>query len=84
MDEVSPSVGHKREPWPNISNLYIKSTLENIAQEGGFALIVPPSKYCTDNGAMIAWAGIEHRLLGVKSDYAFDAKARWSLEGLNI
>ena len=38
------------------SNLYIKSTLENIAEEGGFALIVPPPKYCTDNGAMIAWA----------------------------
>jgi len=66
------------------SNLYIKSTLENIADERGFALIVPPSKYCTDNGAMIAWAGIEHRLLGVKSDYAFDARARWSLEGLKI
>ncbi|MHA1558308.1 MAG: tRNA (adenosine(37)-N6)-threonylcarbamoyltransferase complex transferase subunit TsaD, partial [Alphaproteobacteria bacterium] len=34
---------------------------------------------CTDNGAMIAWAGIEKFLLGLKDDLSFTPKPRWNL-----
>jgi len=64
------------------SNLAINNILKIIATEQGFELVVPPPRLCTDNGAMIAWAGIEYRLLGIEHDYDFDARARWSLEGL--
>ena len=49
------------------------------AIDNNFKLFIPPPALCTDNGAMIAWAGIEHRLLGHKTDYSFDVKARWPL-----
>ena len=61
------------------SNNMIRETLKNIAIDNNFKLFIPPPALCTDNGAMIAWAGIEHRLLGHKTDYSFDVKARWPL-----
>ncbi|KAK6626641.1 hypothetical protein RUM44_009117 [Polyplax serrata] len=41
------------------SNNFIKSALRYCCQQHGYRLIVPPPKYCTDNGVMIAWNGIE-------------------------
>ena len=61
------------------SNTEIKNVLEKVANNNNFELYVPPAKLCTDNGIMIAWAGIEHRMIGYKSDYSFDALARWPL-----
>ena len=61
------------------SNHMIRETLKNISIDNNFKLFIPPPALCTDNGAMIAWAGIEHRLLGHKTDYSFDVKARWPL-----
>ncbi|HRX40922.1 MAG TPA: tRNA (adenosine(37)-N6)-threonylcarbamoyltransferase complex transferase subunit TsaD, partial [Parvularculaceae bacterium] len=44
---------------------------------------VPPSKYCTDNGAMIAWAGAERFAAGLApatgEAMAFAPRARWPL-----
>ena len=61
------------------SNNMIRKTLLNLAEKNSFDLFIPESKLCTDNGAMIAWAGVEHSLLGHKSDYSFDVRARWPL-----
>ena len=61
------------------SNSMIRKTLQNIANKNNFNLFIPEPKLCTDNGAMIAWAGVEHRLLGHTSDYSFDVRARWPL-----
>ena len=63
----------------NEANQKIREILEPVANERGLSLIAPPQILCTDNGAMIAWAGVEHRLLGRKTDYSFDVKARWPL-----
>ena len=40
----------------------------------------PPANLCTDNGAMIAWTGIERLKLGYRSSLNFKALPRWPLE----
>ncbi|XP_072541104.1 tRNA N6-adenosine threonylcarbamoyltransferase, mitochondrial [Salminus brasiliensis] len=41
------------------SNEYIRETLRIVTDATGLQLLCPPSKFCTDNGVMIAWNGIE-------------------------
>ena len=43
-------------------------------------LIVPPPALCTDNGVMVAWAGLERLALGLTDDLAAPARARWPLD----
>ncbi|MGE0407825.1 MAG: tRNA (adenosine(37)-N6)-threonylcarbamoyltransferase complex transferase subunit TsaD [Amphiplicatus sp.] len=47
------------------ANGAIRRALATVAKERGWRLIVPPPKYCTDNGAMIAWAGAERVAAGL-------------------
>ena len=65
------------------ANCAIKSMLQELCQREGWRLIVPPPKYCTDNGAMIAWAGVERILAGAtvttEDALAFRPLARWPL-----
>src|SRR5471032_2144647 len=49
------------------ANLYLRSRLEALAAQHGARLVAPPVKLCTDNGAMIAWAGLERLRLGRSS-----------------
>ncbi|XP_033990113.1 probable tRNA N6-adenosine threonylcarbamoyltransferase, mitochondrial isoform X2 [Trematomus bernacchii] len=41
------------------SNEYIRKTLSIITETTGLHLLCPPAKFCTDNGVMIAWNGVE-------------------------
>lgn len=65
------------------ANSAIRSRLEAIAGARGVRLVAPPVKYCTDNGAMIAWAGIERLRAGLAPTFdealAFAPRARWPL-----
>lgn len=65
------------------ANSEIRARLDQLAQERGWRLVVPPAKYCTDNGAMIAWAGIERIRSGLAPGFtealAFAPRARWPL-----
>ncbi|PLX35592.1 MAG: tRNA (adenosine(37)-N6)-threonylcarbamoyltransferase complex transferase subunit TsaD, partial [Hyphomicrobiales bacterium] len=47
-----------------------------------FELMVPPVQYCTDNGAMIAWAGAERLALGLTDELDIPARARWPLQSM--
>jgi len=65
------------------ANQWVRQALETAGQEAAWTLTVPPPKYCTDNGAMIAWAGLE--ALANNAGMAFDTalalapRARWPL-----
>lgn len=47
------------------SNTYIRGRLSLVAQEAGLQLVCPPPRLCTDNGVMVAWAGVERMQLGL-------------------
>ncbi|QQG36764.1 MAG: tRNA (adenosine(37)-N6)-threonylcarbamoyltransferase complex transferase subunit TsaD [Micavibrio aeruginosavorus] len=61
------------------ANLRIRAALTSLAQDNGFRLVAPPVKLCSDNAAMIAWAGIEHLRLGHTHALNVAARPRWPL-----
>ena len=62
------------------ANAAIGRALARFCGEAGLTLCVPPPALCTDNGAMIAWAGIERLGLGLVDDMTFAARPRWPLD----
>src|SRR5207248_8647948 len=62
------------------ANLYLRGRLEEVAARHGARLVAPPVSLCTDNGAMIAWAGIEHLRLGRTDALDFKPRPRWPLD----
>jgi N6-L-threonylcarbamoyladenine synthase len=64
------------------ANFAIRRVLEFAAIEAGTKLVVPPPELCTDNGAMIAWAGAERLALGLTDALDVSPRARWSLEAV--
>ena len=62
------------------ANESIRRVLHRIAFETGTALVVPPPELCTDNGAMIAWAGAERLALGLTDTLDTAPHARWPLD----
>ncbi|CAH0480433.1 unnamed protein product [Peronospora belbahrii] len=46
------------------SNQYLRGRMQTAANEEGIVAVFPPAKYCTDNGVMVAWAGIERYAQG--------------------
>ena len=61
------------------ANKAIRSALSDLCRESDMRLVTPPPALCTDNAAMIAWAGIERFALGQCDDLAVEARARWPL-----
>ncbi len=61
------------------ANRYILSRLENWASTHQMKVITPPIYLCTDNAAMVAWAGVEKLKLGFVDGLNFKPKARWEL-----
>ena len=65
------------------ANHYLRGRLETVAAEFGMTLVAPPVKLCTDNAAMIAWAGLERFRLGMVDGLDFEPRARWPLTSLS-
>jgi N6-L-threonylcarbamoyladenine synthase len=62
------------------ANEAVRKVLHRVAFEAGIKLVVPPGELCTDNGAMIAWAGCERLALGLTDPLDVAPRARWPLE----
>jgi N6-L-threonylcarbamoyladenine synthase len=62
------------------ANQAIRKVLHRLAFEIGTVLIAPPLDLCTDNGAMIAWAGCERLALGLTDALDVAPRARWPLD----
>jgi N6-L-threonylcarbamoyladenine synthase len=61
------------------ANEAIRKILHRLAFEAGTVLVLPPPELCTDNGAMIAWAGAERLALGLTDTLDTAPRARWPL-----
>jgi N6-L-threonylcarbamoyladenine synthase len=62
------------------ANQAMRQALQRLAVETGLRLVAPPLALCGDNGAMIAWAGLERMRLGLIDDISAPARARWPLD----
>ena len=62
------------------ANVPIREMLEKLAAQCGMRFVAPPLWLCTDNGAMIAWAGAERFNMGLTDGLDFVARPRWPLD----
>ncbi len=62
------------------ANATIRTALQRLSAEHGLAFVAPPLWLCTDNGAMIAWAGAERFAAGLTDPLDIDARPRWPLD----
>ena len=61
------------------ANKFLGKRISNLCARYDCELIVPETKLCTDNAAMIAWAGYENYQIGNISDLSFQPRSRWNL-----
>ncbi|KAJ1733698.1 Mitochondrial tRNAs modification protein [Coemansia biformis] len=64
------------------SNHAVRAALARLADRHGLPLVCPPPRLCTDNGVMVAWAGVERLRCGLLDPYTIDFIQRWPLDQL--
>ncbi|SFX74109.1 O-sialoglycoprotein endopeptidase [Paracoccus pantotrophus] len=62
------------------ANESLRAALQRVAAEAGATFLAPPLRLCTDNAAMIAWAGIEAYRAGRRDGMELAARPRWPLD----
>jgi N6-L-threonylcarbamoyladenine synthase len=82
FDRLQPGIGRKVLVASGgvAANTALRTSLEQVCASHGFELSVPPVALCTDNAAMIAWAGAEQALVREPDDLTVSARARWPLD----
>lgn len=62
------------------ANIAVRNMIQELADKNQLIFSAPPIKLCTDNGVMIAWAGVERYLKGKFDTFDFKARPRWPLD----
>ncbi|HEX3970968.1 MAG TPA: tRNA (adenosine(37)-N6)-threonylcarbamoyltransferase complex transferase subunit TsaD, partial [Stellaceae bacterium] len=62
------------------ANTALRQRLTDLAARAGLDFVAPPLSLCTDNGAMIAWAGLERLKAGLVDALDFAPRPRWPLD----
>ena len=62
------------------ANISIRENLKKLSKEIGFKVIYPNLKFCSDNAAMIAWAGIKRFKKKLLNEIDVNARSRWPLD----
>jgi N6-L-threonylcarbamoyladenine synthase len=62
------------------ANEAVRAMLLSVAERHGMRFVAPPHWLCTDNGAMIAWAGVERFAAGLTDPLDVVARPRWPLD----
>ncbi len=88
--KLQRAVGYFKQKYPQGKNLvvsggvaantYLRSKLKKLADDNGLEFAAPPIRFCTDNGVMIAWAGLERFRKGLISPLDFKPRPRWPLD----
>lgn len=86
--KIEPSVDRLVVSGGVASNQYVRSRLHAVVEKKNLQLVCPPPYLCTDNGVMVAWAGIEHYHVGrfdppppaeLPEDFMYELRPRWPL-----
>jgi N6-L-threonylcarbamoyladenine synthase len=62
------------------ANGRLRRRLASLAEDAGLGFVAPPLGLCTDNGAMVAWAGLERLRLGLVDGLDAPLRPRWPLD----
>ncbi|NCP62742.1 MAG: tRNA (adenosine(37)-N6)-threonylcarbamoyltransferase complex transferase subunit TsaD [Alphaproteobacteria bacterium] len=66
------------------ANVFLRDNIKELAHEFKLPFVAPPLNLCTDNGVMIAWAGIEKMKHGSVDALDFKPRPRWPLNELSV
>jgi N6-L-threonylcarbamoyladenine synthase len=78
--DIHPNIKHLVVAGGVAANQAIGLALTELAEKSNMNLVKPAPALCTDNGAMIAWAGLERFRLGHSDPLDFKARPRWPLD----
>ncbi len=88
--KLEKAIRYFQEHYPNgkdlvvsggvASNTFLRNRLELLAQANNMVFSAPPIRFCTDNGVMIAWAGLERFRAGYTNGLDFKPRPRWPLD----
>ena len=88
-DRAANAIARFRQEWPQgralvvaggvAANIALRAVLAGEAAKAGLDFVAPPLRFCTDNAAMIAWAGLERLALGHRDSLDFAPRPRWPL-----
>lgn len=74
-----PEGGHFVLAGGVAANQYLRGRIQTLTDQHALQFVAPPIGLCTDNAAMIAWAGLERFQAGMIDDLTFEPRARWPL-----
>lgn len=90
IDRTKHALSLAKEAYPGLSalvvaggvaaNQQLRAALQELAAKHGLPIVAPPPRLCTDNAAMIAWAGIERFRHGESSGLDYAPRPRWPLD----